>query len=113
MKLNAFDYDLPEHLIAQTPLQKREASKLFVLDEQNDTKTHTTFANIEQYLRRGDCLVINDSRVIPVRLFGKKLDTGANIEVLFLHELKKDEWTALVKPAKRVKVGTVLSFGDG
>ncbi|HLS65652.1 MAG TPA: tRNA preQ1(34) S-adenosylmethionine ribosyltransferase-isomerase QueA [Pseudogracilibacillus sp.] len=112
MNLEAFDYVLPEHLIAQTPLQKREASKLFVIDEQNDTKTHTTFTEIERYLRRGDCLVINDSRVIPVRLFGTKVDTGANIEVLFLHEVRKDEWTALVKPAKRVKVGSKVSFGD-
>src|SRR5690625_3070426 len=113
MNLDAFDYELPERLIAQTPLQKREASKLFILDEQNETKTHTTFAEIERYLRRGDCLVINDSRVIPVRLFGTKIDTGANIEVLFLHEVRKDEWSALVKPAKRVKEGTKISFGDG
>lgn len=113
MNIDAFDYDLPEHLIAQKPLEKREQSKLFVLDERHGTKEHTTFAHIDRYLKEGDCLVINNSRVIPVRLYGKKMDTGAKIEVLFLREMKDDVWTALVKPAKRVKVGTKVSFGDG
>lgn len=113
MKMEEYDYHLPEELIAQTPLANRTASKLLVLDRSNNELKHDIFSNIGMYLKPGDCLVLNNSKVIPVRLFGEKSDTKAKIEILLLHETDKDTWEALVKPAKKVKVGTEIVFGEG
>ena len=113
MKMEDYDYDLPEELIAQTPLLDRTASKLLVWDQANKEIMHRTFTDVTAYLQPGDCLVLNNSRVIPVRLFGVKQETNAKIEILLLHETEKDTWEALVKPAKKVKVGTEIVFGDG
>lgn len=113
MKMEEYDYHLPEELIAQTPLTNRTASKLLVLDRSNNELKHDIFSNIGMYLKPGDCLVLNNSKVIPVRLFGEKSDTKAKIEILLLHETDKDTWEALVKPAKKVKVGTEIVFGEG
>nr|WP_249316907.1 tRNA preQ1(34) S-adenosylmethionine ribosyltransferase-isomerase QueA [Bacillus sp. FJAT-50079] len=107
-----FDFDLPEELIAQTPLENRTESKLMVLDKQSGAILHEQFRNIHQYLQAGDCLVLNDTKVLPARLLGMKADTGAKIEVLLLKQLEGDEWETLVKPAKRIKVGSIISFGD-
>lgn len=113
MNIKEYDYDLPENLIAQTPLIDRAASKLLLLDKKTNEINHDIFANVGKYLKKGDCLVLNNSRVIPVRLFGVKADTHAKIEVLLLHEETDNVWEALVKPAKRVKVNTEIVFGDG
>jgi S-adenosylmethionine:tRNA ribosyltransferase-isomerase len=113
MKIDLFDFELPEELIAQTPLSNRDASRLMVLNKKTGEIRHETFRNIISYLRKGDCLVLNDTRVMPARLYGEKTDTGANIEVLLLKQLKGDRWETLVKPAKRVKIGTEITFGDG
>ena len=113
MKVEDFDYDLPEELIAQTPLKKRDESKLLVLDKKTGEYEDKKFYDIIDYLNPGDALVLNDTKVLPARLIGTKEDTGATIEVLLLKELGNDTWETLVKPARRIKVGTVVSFGDG
>lgn len=113
MDVNDFDFDLPESLIAQTPLKDRTASRLMVLDKVTGDVKHRQFRHIVDELQEGDIIVLNDTRVLPARLIGTKEDTGASIEVLLLKETGSDEWETLVKPAKRVKVGTVVSFGDG
>lgn len=113
MKLEDFDYELPEELIAQTPLKDRASSRLMVVDKKTGEIEHHKFADIIQYLNPGDCLVLNDTRVMPARLFGEKKDTGAHVEVLLLKQIDGDRWETLVKPAKRVKVGTILTFGEG
>ncbi len=113
MKVDLFDFDLPEELIAQTPLENREASRLMAVDKGTGEITHTHFRSILSYLNEGDCLVLNDTRVLPARLYGVKEDTGAKVEVLLLKQKDGDTWETLVKPAKRVKEGTVLTFGDG
>ncbi|MED3624457.1 tRNA preQ1(34) S-adenosylmethionine ribosyltransferase-isomerase QueA [Neobacillus thermocopriae] len=113
MKVDLFDFHLPEELIAQVPLQNRMDSRLMVLDKKTGAIKHEVFKNITEYLREGDCLVLNDTRVLPARLFGVKKDTGAKIEVLLLKQLEEDQWETLVKPAKRVKIGTEIDFGDG
>lgn len=113
MKVDLFDFHLPEELIAQVPLIERSESRLMVLDKKTGDLQHTIFKNIKEYLRPGDCLVLNDTRVLPARLFGVKEDTGAKIEVLLLKQVEGDKWETLVKPAKRVKVGTKIVFGDG
>lgn len=113
MKVDLFDFHLPEELIAQTPLEKRDASRLMVLHKDTGKTENKTFRDILSYLNEGDCLVLNDTRVLPARLFGQKEDTGANIEVLLLKQLEGDTWETLVKPAKRIKEGSVISFGDG
>ncbi|RFB17658.1 tRNA preQ1(34) S-adenosylmethionine ribosyltransferase-isomerase QueA [Bacillus sp. HNG] len=113
MKVDLFDFDLPEELIAQTPLENREASRLMVVDKETGEITHTYFRSILSYLNKGDCLVLNDTRVLPARLYGVKEDTGAKVEVLLLKQKDGDTWETLVKPAKRVKEGTMLTFGDG
>jgi S-adenosylmethionine:tRNA ribosyltransferase-isomerase len=113
MKIDLFDFELPEELIAQTPLSNRDASRLMVLNKKTGEIRHETFRHIISYLHKGDCLVLNDTRVMPARLYGEKTDTGANIEVLLLKQLEGDRWETLVKPAKRVKVGTEITFGDG
>lgn len=113
MKLEEFDYELPEELIAQTPLVNRAESKLMVLDKVTGEIEHKKFYEIIEYLNPGDVLVLNDTKVISSRIYGTKLSTDAKIEVLLLKELENDTWEALVRPAKRVKVGTKISFGDG
>ncbi|MEW4306588.1 tRNA preQ1(34) S-adenosylmethionine ribosyltransferase-isomerase QueA [Rossellomorea marisflavi] len=113
MKVEDFDFHLPEELIAQTPLQNRSESRLMVLDKEDGSIDHLRFKNIVDLLDEGDCLVLNDTRVLPARLFGQKEETGANIEVLLLKQEEGDQWETLVKPAKRVKVGTEIVFGDG
>ncbi|CAI8929717.1 tRNA preQ1(34) S-adenosylmethionine ribosyltransferase-isomerase [Priestia megaterium] len=113
MKVDLFDFHLPEELIAQTPLEQRDASRLMVLNKETGSVKHHMFHNLLDYVQEGDCLVLNDTRVLPARLFGTKEDTGANIEVLLLKQTQGDTWETLVKPAKRVKEGTVISFGDG
>ena len=113
MKTDDFDYELPEELIAQTPLEKRDDSKLLVLDKQNGNVYHKKFTDILDYLEEGDTLVLNDTKVIPARIIGVKEETGAVIELLLLKNTDSNIWESLVKPAKRVKVGTVVSFGDG
>ncbi len=113
MKVEDFDFHLPEELIAQTPLENRSESRLMVLDKEDGSIDHLRFKNIVDLLDEGDCLVLNDTRVLPARLFGQKEETGANIEVLLLKQEEGDQWETLVKPAKRVKVGTEIVFGDG
>lgn len=113
MDVHDFDFDLPEHLIAQTPLLDRTASRLLVMDRQNEEVSHRHFRDLVDELEAGDLLVLNDTKVLPARLIGTKEDTGATIEVLLLKEIGEDRWETLVKPAKRVKVGTVVTFGDG
>src|SRR5690625_4664977 len=113
MNMEDYDYHLPEELIAQTPLKNRSSSKLFILNCAENRIKHDHFSNVDSYLQAGDCLVLNNSRVIPVRLFGVKSDTNAKIELLLLHETKTDVWEALIKPAKKVKVGTEIVFAEG
>lgn len=114
MNIEQFNYHLPEHLIAQTPLENRASSRLLVLEKFSGKMKHDTFSHIGDYLREGDCLVVNDSKVIPVRLFGTKSKTGAKIEILLLHETnEKDQWEALVKPARKIKIGDEIDFGHG
>ncbi|MGD6899048.1 tRNA preQ1(34) S-adenosylmethionine ribosyltransferase-isomerase QueA [Bacillus infantis] len=113
MKVEMFDFHLPEELIAQTPLEDRTSSRLMVLDKEDGALQHETFKNLPEYLNPGDCLVLNDTRVLPARLFGAKEGTGAKIEVLLLKQQEGDVWETLIKPAKRVKEGTRIEFGDG
>ena len=113
MKTDDFDYYLPEELIAQTPLEKRDESRLLVLDKQNGNIYHKKFYNIIDYLNPGDTLVLNDTKVIPARIIGIKEETNAVIELLLLKNTDSNYWESLAKPAKRVKIGTIISFGDG
>lgn len=113
MKTDDFDFYLPEDLIAQHPIEKRDNSKLMIVNKDNGDIKHEVFHNITNYLNKGDVLVLNDTKVIPARLIGEKIDTKAHIELLLLKSIAKDTWQCLVKPAKRVKIGTVVSFGDG
>jgi S-adenosylmethionine:tRNA ribosyltransferase-isomerase len=113
MDVSMFDFDLPEELIAQKPIPERSASRLMVLHRETGKVEHRRFPDLLDYLRPGDVLVLNDTRVRPSRLIGVKEETGAKIELLLLKPLGDDRWEALVKPAKRVKRGTVVTFGDG
>ena len=113
MKLTDFNYDLPEELIAQDPLEKRRDSRLMVVGREDGSITHKHFYDIIDYLNPGDCLVINDTKVIPARLMGVKEDTGASIEVLLLKRKEEKIWETLVKPGKKMKVGARVVFGDG
>ena len=113
MKLEEFDFYLPDELIAQTPLLKRDTSKLLSIDRNNNTYEHRVFSDIIEYFNPGDTLVLNNTRVMPARLYGQKKDTGAAIEVLLLKNKEHNMWECLVKPAKRIKVGSIVSFGDG
>ena len=115
MDLHDFYYDLPEELIAQDPLSDRSSSRLMVLDKETGEIEHRIFRDIVDYLKPGDCLVVNDTKVIPARLIGTKVDTGATIEVLLLKRLedRQDTWEVLVKPGKKAKVGAKISFGEG
>lgn len=113
MKIEDFDYKLPEELIAQTPSKSRDHCRLMVLNREQNTIEHKHFYDILDYLGEGDCLVLNDSRVIPARLFGEKLETGAKIEFLLSKRLEGDLWESLVRPGRRLKPGDRVSFGDG
>lgn len=113
MNVNDFDFHLPEELIAQTPLLDRTSSRLLVMNKETGDVDHRHFRDIIDYLHKGDTLVLNDTRVLPARLMGVKEETGAHIELLLLKQVEDDVWETLVKPAKKVKVGTVISFGDG
>lgn len=113
MKTDDFDFYLPEELIAQTPLEQRDLSRLLVLDKRTGEIEHKHFTDIISYLNNDDILVLNDTKVIPARLYGIKESTGAHIEILLLTEVGKDIWQCLVKPAKRIKIGDIISFGDG
>ncbi len=113
MKKQDFYYELPEELIAQDPLADRSSSRLLVLDRQSGAVSHHVFTEIVDYLRKGDCLVINDTKVIPARLIGSKVGTGAKIEILLLKRREEHIWETLVKPGKKAKPGTKISFGDG
>lgn len=113
MQLKDFYYDLPEELIAQDPLEDRASSRLMVLDRETGSITNHIFNEIIEYLKPGDCLVINNTKVIPARLFGIKQDTKAKIEILLLKRREDNVWEALVKPGRKAKIGTVLDFGEG
>lgn len=113
MKVEDFDYDLNENLIAQTPIKDRDTSKLLVLDKKTGEIEHKHFYDIIDYLEKGDTLVLNDTKVLPARLLGEKTDTHAVIELLLLKDLGEDVWECLVKPARRIKVGTIVTFGQG
>lgn len=113
MKTEDFDYDLPQELIAQTPLKQRDSSRLLVLDKNNGHIEHKHFTDIIDYLEEGDTIVLNDTKVMPARLIGIKEETNAVIELLLLKNIENNIWEALVKPARRVRVGTVVNFGNG
>lgn len=113
MRKEDFNFDLPEELIAQDPLENRSSSRLLVLDKETGKTEHHVFREIIDYLEAGDCLVINDTKVIPARLIGSKIGTDAKIEVLLLKRKENDVWETLVKPGKKAKIGTRISFGDG
>ena len=113
MKRQDFYYELPQELIAQDPLEDRSSSRLLVLDKKTGDIQHHIFREIVNYLNPGDCLVINDTKVIPARLIGAKEETGAKIEVLLLKRGQNDVWETLVKPGRKAKPGTRISFGDG
>lgn len=113
MNVKDFNYELPEELIAQDPLEDRSSSRLLMLDKRTGKIRHGVFRDIIGELRRGDCLVINNTKVIPARLFGVKEETGAAIEVLLLKRREKELWETLVKPGKKARPGTVISFGEG
>ncbi|MEG0856559.1 MAG: tRNA preQ1(34) S-adenosylmethionine ribosyltransferase-isomerase QueA [Terrisporobacter sp.] len=113
MKTSDFYFDLPDELIAQVPILDRSSSKLMVLDKETGEVSHKIFKDIIDYLNPGDCLVLNDTRVIPARLIGSKEDTGGKIEFLLLKRTEDDTWETLVKPGKRAKIGTRFSFGEG
>ena len=112
MKVTEFDYELPEELIAQTPIEKRDESRLMVLNRKNNTIEHKTFKDIIDYLEPGDCLVRNNTKVIPARIYGKK-ETGANIEFLLLNNIEGDIWETIVRPGYKLHIGTKVIFGDG
>lgn len=113
MNVDLYDFELPEHLIAQTPLLDRSSSRLLTVNKEDGELSHQVFGDIVNHLRPGDTLVLNDTKVIPARLFGAKEDTGAKAEVLLLKALGEDRWEALVKPGKRLKKGSVITFGEG
>ena len=113
MDVKDFDYELPKELIAQDPLEDRSSSRLLVLDKETGDVEHRTFTDILEYLEPGDCLVINDTKVIPARLLGVKEETGAHVEVFLLNRKENDVWECLVKPGKKLRSGARVSFGDG
>ena len=113
MKVDDFDYYLPEELIAQVPIEQRDSSRLLVLDKETGEVEHKHFFDIIDYLEKGDTLVLNDTKVLPARLIGVKEETNAVIEILLLKNISGDKWECLVKPARRIKEGTIVSFGNG
>lgn len=112
MKVSDFNYDLPEELIAQIPLEKRDESRLMVLDRKNKTIEHKKFKDIIDYLEPGDCLVRNNTKVLPARIYGKK-ETGANVEFLLLNNIEGDIWETIVRPGNKLHIGTKVIFGEG
>lgn len=112
MKVSDFDFKLPDELIAQSPLEKRDNSKLLIVDQMTNEITHTNFYNIIEYFNKGDVLVLNETKVLPARLFGQKAVTNANIELLLLKEIKKDTWETLVKPARKISIGDKVLFNN-
>ena len=112
MKLDYFDYNLPEELIAQTPLEKRSDSRLMIVNRKSGAVTHEKFFNIVKYLGKNDVLVLNDTKVVPSRIYGTKQETNASIEILLLKELVKDTYECLVRPARRISVGTIINFKE-
>lgn len=112
MKVSEFNYELPEELIAQTPIEKRDESRLMVLNKKQQTIEHKTFKNIIDYLEPGDVLVRNNTKVLPARLYGKK-ETGANVEFLLLNNIENDLWECIVRPGNKLHVGTKVIFGEG
>lgn len=113
MKVSEFNYDLPKELIAQVPIKNRDTSRLMVLDRKTQTIEHKIFKDILDYLEPGDCLVRNNTKVIPARLYGKKQETGANVEFLLLKRVEGDIWEVMVKPGKKLMPGTKVTFGEG
>ncbi len=113
MRTKDFDFFLSEDLVAQTPIENRDDSRLLILDKKTGEIEHDHFHNITQFLSPGDCLVLNDTRVLPARLIGKRMNTGGKIEFLLLREIEKDVWNVLVKPGKRAKLGSRFIFGEG
>ena len=113
MKVADFNYELPEELIAQTPIKNRDESRLMVLDRENKTIEDRTFKDILEYLKPGDCLVRNNTKVIPARLYGVKDETGANVEFLLIKRIEDDFWEVMVHPGRRLKIGTKVTFGNG
>jgi S-adenosylmethionine:tRNA ribosyltransferase-isomerase len=113
MNTDEFDYYLPQELIAQHPLKDRASARLLTLDKNSGTVGHDVFYNVKKYLKKGDCLVLNDTRVIPARLYGVKEGTGGAIEFLLLHRKTQDDWEVILKPGKKAKVGARFVFGDG
>ncbi|MDF2890224.1 MAG: S-adenosylmethionine--tRNA ribosyltransferase-isomerase [Clostridia bacterium] len=113
MNLKDFYFELPEELIAQEPLAERDASRLLVLDKKSGEIKHNTFRDILKYFKKGDCLVLNNTRVIPARLFGTKKETGSSIEFLLLKRMEKDIWEVMLRPGKKAKTGARFSFGQG
>ncbi len=113
MQVSDFDYNLPEELIAQTPLEKRDESRLLVYNRQTDTIEHRQFKNIIDYLSPKDCLVLNNTRVLPARLLGNKKDSGGKVEFVLLKNISGDKWEVLVNPGRRIQPGHVIEFGDG
>ena len=113
MNILEYDYDLPQKFIAQTPLKNRSDSKLLLLNKDNGNIKEDVFKNIGKYLKKGDVLVLNDTKVIPARLIGQKEETKAVIELLLLKDVEGDIWECLAKPGKRLHVGTIISFGNG
>lgn len=112
MNISDYDYELDEKYIAQTPLKNRSDSKLMILNKNTGEVEHRIFSDIKNYLKKGDVLVLNDTKVLPARIYGKKEDTGANIEVLLLKNIEKDIWECLARPGKRLKIGTVIIFSE-
>lgn len=112
MKVSEFNYELPERLIAQVPIEKRDESRLMILDREKQTIQHKTFKDIIDYLEPGDCLVRNNTKVLPARLYGKK-ETGANVEFLLLNRIEGDVWESIVRPGNKLHVGTKVIFGNG
>ncbi len=113
MKTSDFYYDLPEELIAQTPVEPRDSSRMLVMDRKTGALEHRHFYDITDYLNEGDCLIVNDSRVLPARIFGTKEGTGAQVEFLLLRQIENKRWETLTKPGKKAKIGTKFIFGDG
>ena len=113
MKVSDFDFYLPEELIAQHPLEKRDASKLMVLDKMTGSIEHKSFHDVIEYLNEGDTLVLNNTRVMPARLIGEKEETGGKIEFLLLKRVEGDKWECLAKPGKKAKIGQSFTFGEG
>jgi len=112
MNISEYDYNLPEELIAQTPIKKRDESRLMILNKENQTIEHKKFKDIINYLEEGDCLVINETKVLPARLYGKK-ETGANVEFLLLNQKEEDIWECIVRPGNKLHVGAKVIFGEG